>query len=60
MSAERPKLNRSRCANCGKRLFQQDNGWRDAHKPWLHYGYAQRECYGLTAKYATPGEGNET
>lgn len=43
-----------RCRNCGKRIFQQDKGWRDTVKPWLHYGYAQRECVGLMLKYAEP------
>ena len=49
-----------RCRNCGKRIFQQDKGWRDAVKPWLHYGYAQRECAGLLLKYAEPAPTNET
>lgn len=45
-----------RCRNCGKRVFQEDKGWRDTVKPWLHYGYAQRECDGLRLKYAEPAE----
>lgn len=31
-----------------------------ALKVWMHYGYADQECAGLIAKYATPAhhEGN--
>lgn len=42
-----------RCENCGKRIFLTEAG-KYALKVWAHYGYAIRECDGLTAKYATP------
>lgn len=53
MSERKPKL--SRCANCGKRIFLERHG-KYALAVWHHYGYAQRECDGLSAKYATPKE----
>ncbi len=54
MSEQKPKL--SRCVNCGKRIFLERHG-KYGLAVWHHYGYAQQECDGLTAKYATPTEG---
>lgn len=45
-----------RCRHCGKRIFRVVAG-KYALAFWTHYGYAIRECDGLTAKYATPSEG---
>ncbi|AHL18542.1 hypothetical protein ISF9_072 [Microbacterium phage vB_MoxS-ISF9] len=42
-----------RCKNCGKRVFKVVAG-KYALEVWTHYGYAIRECDGLTAKYASP------
>lgn len=44
---------RSKCVNCGKRIFMERHG-KYGLVAWHHYGYAQRECDGLIAKYATP------
>lgn len=42
-----------RCKHCGRRVFRVVSG-KYALASWMHYGYAIRECEGLTAKYATP------
>ena len=52
-------LMKAKCENCGKRIFMRELG-KYALKVWMHYGYADQECVGLIAKYATPAhhEGN--
>lgn len=47
-----------KCANCGKRIFLERHG-KYALAVWHHFGYAQQECDGMVAKYATPRTGDE-
>lgn len=43
---------KSKCANCGKRIYEQVLG-RYRLKVWQH-ATGDRECVGLSCKYATP------
>lgn len=44
--------NGSKCANCGKRVYEQVAG-RYQTKWWQHAS-GNQECAGLMCKYATP------
>lgn len=56
--ADRKTRKLGKCVNCGKRIFLEHHG-KYALAVWHHYGYAQKECDGLIAKYATPREGEQ-